>query len=246
MTHFPNLQLRTGVALQNMEHRSDFVRVAAVRDLGGVYIDWDVHALRDIRVLRESGFRGVAGRELGGQLNSGTFMAARGARVMRLWAERMHRVYDGGWTTHSNVALTAVAERLGREEGEVLIVDREAFAPGSWEARDNEMLFAVGNETVSNLEGVVQGDTLATFDEAFEERWVHPERFTEGVRDWSATYMLHAFSPHRSGRKVPGFEQITPRYVLARQSNFARAVYSIARMMYDQGLMETDDSYLGI
>jgi hypothetical protein len=228
-----------------MEHRSDFVRVAAVHELGGVYIDWDVHALRDIRVLRESGFRGVAGRELGGQLNSGTFMAVQGARLMRLWAERMHHVYDGDWTTHSNGALTAVGERLVREEGEVLIMDREAFAPGSWEARDNEMLFAP-NETVSNLEGVVQGDALAAFDEAFEERWVHPERFLEGERDWSSTYMLHAFSPHRFGHKVPGFEHVTPRYVLARQSNFARAVYPIARMMYNQGLIEIDDSYLGI
>ncbi|KAL2128224.1 hypothetical protein VTI74DRAFT_9480 [Chaetomium olivicolor] len=253
-TQFPNLQLRTvavpthannGVKLQNMEHRSDFVRVAAVHDLGGVYIDWDVHALRDIRVLRESGFRGIAGRQLGGQLNSGTFMAVQGGRMIRLWMERMHQVYDGGWTTHSNAALTTVGERLVREEGEVLILDREAFAPGSWEARDNDMLFAVQNGTVSNLEGVVQGDALATFDEAFEERWLHPERFPEWERDWSSTYLLHAFSPHRFGHKVPGFEQITPRYVLARQSNFARAVYPIAKMMYDQGLMEIDDSYLG-
>src|SRR4051794_40475154 len=69
-THFPNLRLRTvpfpthasnGVKLVNMELRSDFVRVAAVHDLGGVYMDWDVHALRDVRSLRQSGFRGVAG-----------------------------------------------------------------------------------------------------------------------------------------------------------------------------------------
>ncbi|KAL2133648.1 hypothetical protein VTI74DRAFT_1963 [Chaetomium olivicolor] len=253
-THFPNLQLRTvavpthannSVELQNMEHRSDFVRVAAVHDLGGVYIDWDVYALRDIKVLRESGFRSVAGRQMGGQLNSGTFMAVQGGRMIKLWMERMHQVYDGGWTTHSNAALSTVGERLVREEGEVLILDREAFAPGNWEARDNDMLFAVPNGTVSNLEGVVQGDSLATFDEALEERWVHPERFREWERDWSSTYLLHAFSPHRFGRKVSGFEQVTPRYVLARQSNFARAVYPIAKVMYDQGLMEIDDSSLG-
>lgn len=32
-----------------MEHKSDFVCVKAVNDLGGVYIDWDVHPLRDIK-----------------------------------------------------------------------------------------------------------------------------------------------------------------------------------------------------
>ncbi len=256
-THFPNLQLRTvpvpthadnGVELHYLEHRSDFVRVAAVAELGGVYIDFDVHALRDIRVLRESGFRGVAGRQSGGELNSGTFMAVQGARMMQLWKERMHQVYDKAWTTHSNIALTTVGERLVREEGEVLIMDQDAFAPGGSGEQDNIMLFAVRDGTASNLEGIVQGDTLRTFDdETVEERWVSPERFPEGVRDWSTTYMIHAFSPHRfPERKIPGYQHITPRYILARQSNFARAVYPVAKMMYEQGLIEIDDSYLGI
>ncbi|KAK3901331.1 hypothetical protein C8A05DRAFT_45003 [Staphylotrichum tortipilum] len=255
-THFPNLQLRTiavpthadnGVGLHYLEHRSDFVRVAVVYELGGVYIDFDVHALRDIRVLRESGFRGVAGRQSGGELNSGTFMAVKGARMMQLWKERMHQVYDREWTTHSNIALTTVGERLVREEGEMLIMDQDAFAPGGSGEQDNMMLFAVRDGTVSNLEGVVQGDALGIFDEAFDERWAHPQRFPEGVRDWSTTYMVHAFSPHRfPERKIPGYEHITPRYVLARQSNFARAVYPMAQMMYEQGLIEIDDSYLGM
>jgi hypothetical protein len=109
------------------------------------------------------------------------------------------------------------------------------------------MLFAVRDGTVSNLEGVVQGDTLRAFDETFDERWAHPERFPQGVRDWSTTYMIHAFSPHRfPERKIPGYTHVTPRYILERQSNFARAVYPVAKMMYEQGLIEIDDSYLGI
>ncbi|KAJ4302004.1 hypothetical protein N0V88_002135 [Collariella sp. IMI 366227] len=55
-----------GVELVNMEHRSDFVRVRALHDMGGVYIDWDVHALRGIRALLDSGFRGLVGREQDG------------------------------------------------------------------------------------------------------------------------------------------------------------------------------------
>lgn len=234
-----------GKELANMEHKSDFVRVRAVHDLGGVYIDWDVHALRDIAPVRESGFRAVAGRQLGGQLNSGTFLSAPGSRMISLWKERMHGAYTGGWTTHSNEVLTEVGERLVREPGEMLIMEREAFAPGSWETADSDMLFEVHNDTASNLEGVAQGDPLPAHDEAFSDRWDHPDQFPDWARDWSSTYLLHAFSPNRWGHKVPGFEHITPRYVLERQSNFARAVYPIAKIMYDRGLIQIDDSHLG-
>ncbi|KAL2263511.1 hypothetical protein VTK26DRAFT_6412 [Humicola hyalothermophila] len=234
-----------GKDLENMEHKSDFVRVKAVHDFGGIYIDWDVHPLRDIAPLRLSGFKAVAGRQLYGQLNSGTFLSARGGKLISLWMERMHQVYDGRWTTHSNEAMTDIGQRLIREPWEMLILDREAFAPGSWEERDNEMLFSAHNETKSNLDGLVQSDRLPVYEEGFADRWEHPERFEQWERDWSATYLLHAFSPVRFNRTVPGFENISPRYVLERQSNFARAVYPVAKEMYDRGLISIDDSHLG-
>ncbi|KAJ3473884.1 hypothetical protein NLG97_g10086 [Lecanicillium saksenae] len=53
---------RTGKEITAMEHKSDFVRVAAMREHGGVYLDFDVHPLRDLRSLRESGFAAVTGR----------------------------------------------------------------------------------------------------------------------------------------------------------------------------------------
>ena len=121
-----------GKEIVNMEHKSDFVRVKALHDFGGVCIDWGVHALRDIKPIRDAGFRAVAGRQPGGQLNGGTLIAAPGAKLLRLWLLYMHEMYDGGWTTHSNGVLTPVGQRLVREPGEMLIVDREAFAPGSW------------------------------------------------------------------------------------------------------------------
>jgi hypothetical protein len=98
----------------------------------------------------------------------------------------------------------------------------------------------------SNLEGGwKQGDALPAHEEGFEDRWEHPERFASWERDWSTTYLLHAFSPQRFGRNISGFDHITPRYVLERRSNFARAVYPVAKRMYDEGLLEVDDSYTG-
>ncbi|KAL2132042.1 hypothetical protein VTI74DRAFT_4271 [Chaetomium olivicolor] len=250
-----NLQINTvpvpthagnGKELQNMEHKSDFVRVKAVCDLGGVYIDWDVHALRDIRPLREAGFGAVAGRQLGGQINSGSFMSVRNGRAVTLWREMMHEAYDGGWTTHSNEVLTKVGERLVREPNEMLIMEREAFAPGSWKSEDTDALCTVHNDTVSNLEGYTESMPLREYEETFRARWEDPKRFPNWERDWSSTYLLHAFAPDRWSHKVEGFEHITPRYVLERRSNFARAVYPVAKLMYDRRLIGVDDTHTGL
>ncbi|KAM0329898.1 hypothetical protein ACHAQA_004063 [Verticillium albo-atrum] len=233
-----------GIKIQGMEHKSDFVRVKAVHEFGGVYIDWDVHVLRDIRILRESGFKAIAGRELGGMINSGCFMSEKGGKMIGLWMDGMHRAYTGGWTTHSNRVITSFGQRLIREPGEMLIMERDAFAPGSWENNDTDKLFSPHNET-SNIANFTRGDALPSHEEGFSDRFDHPERFPEWAHDWSSTYVLHAFSPDRWQHKVEGFGHVTPRYVLERRSNFARAVYPIARHMYEKGLIDLEDSHLG-
>lgn len=54
-----------GVEIKEMEHKADFLRLAVLRELGGVYLDTDAIPLRDIADLRASGFRNVIGQQLG-------------------------------------------------------------------------------------------------------------------------------------------------------------------------------------
>ncbi|KAK3348599.1 putative glycosyl transferase [Lasiosphaeria hispida] len=234
-----------GHPIDIMEHKSDFLRQEAVRALGGVYLDFDAHALRDVRVLRESGFAVVFGRQHAGEINEGVFLGRKSALVLELWRDEMHRVYDGGWTTHGNGVLTRVCPRVMRIPGEVLVLEQDALQPGSWLVEDNVRLFGIHGETRSNLEGVGEGDPLPEYNEELMDRWEHPDRFPDWERDYSSTYVLHAFDPKRNGNPVQGFEHITPRYVLERQSNFARAVYPVAKHMYDAGLIKIDDPYHG-
>ena len=255
-TMFDNLRINTveapthtnlGKEIRGLEHRSDFVRVGEMHRLGGVYIDFDVHPLRDIRILRESGFKAIAGRQLGGQINSGVFMSVKGGKMIELWMHGMHKAYTGGWTTHSNEVITKFGQRLVREPGEMLIMDRDAFAPGSWSSKDTDALFAPHDDVPSNLENLAaEGEKLPAYDEAFDERWEKPKDFPSWARDWSSSYLLHAFTADRWHHKIEGFTQITPRYVLERRSNFARAVYPVARQLYEDGIIDVNDSYDGV
>lgn len=241
----PPTTAENGVSIDQMEHRSDFARVAVVHEFGGIYLDWDAHPIRDIKPLRESGFNSVTGRQAGGEIMSGTFMAKKDALLIRMWKKEMHRLYDGGWTTHSNGAVTRLGQRLAGLPNEVLIMEQNAFGPGSWTASDNILLYGLHNDTDPDLTTFTNCTALPLFDEGLLDRWERPQDFPPWQTDYSQTYILHAFNPARNGNPVPDFEQITPKYIFARQSDFARALYPITKHMCDSGLIKMDDSYLG-
>ena len=170
-------------------------------------------------------------------------MSVKGSKMIRFWVKGMHERYDGGWTTHSNAVITRVAQKLTREPGEMLIMERDAFSPGSWTEGDTKSLWMTHDDTPANLANFTTGDTLPTFKEEEFDQWeADDEERPDWARDWSWTYMLHAFWPHDppSEDKYP---DVNPRYVLERRSNFARAVYPIAKDMYDSGLIEIEDSH---
>ena len=253
LTHFTQLRINHVIppttagnshAIDGPVHRSDFVRRDAVHAFGGVYLDFDAFPLRDLRALRMSGFAAVFGRQFGGEINNGVFMAQPGTQLLEIWGREMHRVYDGGWTTHGNGVLTRLIPRLMREPGEVLVLDQSALQPGSWNEDDTVKLFMPHDDV--NPTALVQGQPLPTFDvdeEPLDDRWMHPEKYPKWERDYSDTFVLHAFDPHSNKHEVKGFTQITPRYVLERTSNYGRALYHIVKHMYDAGLIGIDDAY---
>ncbi|KAJ3474543.1 hypothetical protein NLG97_g9797 [Lecanicillium saksenae] len=71
----------------------------------------------------------------------------------------------------------------------------------------------------------------------------HVPKKPDWADDWARTYMLHAFNHNQRDFKIHGFDRITPRYILERKSNMARAVYPIARDLYENGHVAIDDPY---
>ncbi|TQV95931.1 glycosyl transferase [Cordyceps javanica] len=237
-----------GKAITLMEHKSDFVRVQAVREYGGVYLDFDVHPLRDVRTLRESGFSAVAGRQAGdsnAEVNSGVFMSRPHSRMMELWSEGINAAFTGEWSAHSNGALTTICERLVSQPGEVLIMERNAFAPGGWVRDETIRLLEVHADETPALDMMTPDGRLPQYDDEPMTRWAAPQAVQRPVwaQDWSKTYMLHAFNHNQGDFEIPGFHRITPRYILERRSNMARAVYPVAKELFEQGLIDIDDPY---
>jgi hypothetical protein len=77
-----------GVKIERTEHKSDFLRMAVLREFGGVYLDTDAMPLRDVAELRNSGFRNVIGQQMGlamwvtGYLNNGVMMSVPNSNLL--------------------------------------------------------------------------------------------------------------------------------------------------------------------
>ncbi|KAK6069753.1 hypothetical protein SCUP234_10508 [Seiridium cupressi] len=230
----PHITHANGKEITNVEHRSDMVRFDQVYEKGGLYLDFDVYALRDASALREAGFNNVLGRQNDGQLNNGCFMSQPKSALGYLMKRDQWTTFDGGWLTHSVSLLTHISERLVRTPGEVLILDQLAMAPWGWGDDDHKRMYLPHKESVPQFPQVN--------DPAEDpiERWQNRVRGTDWELDFSSTYFLHAFRP-RSG-SLAGFNGVSVKYILERNSNFGLATWHIIQLGLQEGVfLETDD-----
>ncbi|KAF2179430.1 glycosyltransferase family 32 protein [Zopfia rhizophila CBS 207.26] len=223
-----------GTVISKIEHKSDFVRIDEIYRTGGIYLDLDVLPLRDVRLLRESGYQSIVGRQFHGRINNGAFMAQKGSALVYLMKRDGPVVFNGGWETHSTKLITSISERLVSCPGEVLIMDEIAFSPTSWTSDSVDRLFAPHNETAVPFSPQVNDPEK---DPVL--RWDNTTRAKDWEIDFSGTYLLHAYKAR--GHQVPGFNGVTVPYVLARDSNYALAAWPVVRHALDYGVIDESD-----
>ncbi|KAK3346644.1 hypothetical protein B0T25DRAFT_552510 [Lasiosphaeria hispida] len=229
-----------GVKITQMEHKADFLRIEALRTHGGIYIDTDAVPLRNVAPLRHAGFANVVGGAVAltmkhaGYVNNGVLLARPNTILMNIWLQASHHVFDGKWATASIHLLTDLVYRLGAIPSEILIVHPRAFAPTSWEVDDQRRLFEPSLGALPAMAQVVMEedatgrprelkatcpDAMAYLDE--RERGGSRDRLE---MDFSSTYVLHAFDDEI--HHIRGWDhEVNLEYVVARKSNYARAVY---------------------
>lgn len=231
--------------LVHIEHRADFLKPLVLLEYGGIYLDFDAMALRDIAILRNTRFESIFAREAPtNTIQSGTIMAKKGSRVLKKWAEVMHTAYDGGWSSHSNMLLTWLVPRFVKYPGAALIMEQDAWTPLTPDVEGHSKMYAGHTDFPSPL----NESNLATApfwddDERadVEQRHRNPQAWHQWEHDFSSTYILHAWSLTRGEWPIPNFRGLSPRYILERQSSIARAVYPAIKHAFDQGIIGLDD-----
>ena len=139
-------------------HLSDFTRMEALYEYGGVYADIDtlfVSPLPD-KFFAESFVMGEEMSEhtpdgepkTAGSLCNAWMMAEPGAPFLKLWMEQMVENFDGSWNNHS----TLLPYRLSQQHPDLIHIEpRRSFFHLSYITQDLNRLFF---EDYTDLEGV--------------------------------------------------------------------------------------------
>ena len=223
-----------GVEVARPEAKSDFARWNQLYEKGGIYLDFDVYALRDVSILREAGFNAIVGRELGGAINTGCVMTKKGSQLAALMDRDQYKVFDGGYITHAVKLLTPLAERLVWTPREVLILDAKAWAPSGFTDQSIQKLYEYHKESipVSKAVNVLETDPFT--------RWDEKTRSQEWEMDFSSTYFLHAFRRH-SDAEMPYYTGLTIKKLLDRNSNLGLALWPVLQIGIEEGVFDPKD-----
>lgn len=140
------LETAAGLKISKGAHKADMIRTQRLQQMGGIYLDLDVYALRSFDTLRRSGFRNVVGHQGGSEenpvrnVNNGVMMAVPKSDLMTVFEKLQDRVFDGEWETHSTMLLSNLVHDLGSREGEVLAMPKAAFHDDGWFINDKMRL----------------------------------------------------------------------------------------------------------
>lgn len=108
-------------------HQSDFIRLRALREHGGVYADIDTLFVRPYPVEFYDvpcvmGTENPAGGE--DTLCNALIMAEPGSRFIDNWLQRMYQVFDGSWNRHSCIEPALLRRQM---PDTIRIVPRDVF-----------------------------------------------------------------------------------------------------------------------
>ena len=230
-----------GLHLEKLAHQSDFVRTDVLRRYGGIYLDDDAYILRDLSPLRHSGFSNVVGIQDNGAICNAVILAEPHSELVTAYHSLQDDIFDGSWDRHSVALLATLATKFAEVEQQVLVLPQDAFFPFSWNWNDLHKIYDVHEDDGNDEDNGKGIEDSSAFTEYFNHRVSDTWR-----RDWRTSYILHGWTSaigdnfKTREKKMTVFGQyggITLDYVLARNSNFARAVYPAVRDALDKGVL---------
>lgn len=225
-----------GLDVTLLPNHSDFVRTRVMKKWGGIYMDEDVYLLKDLASLRRTGFQNVVGRQSGGDICCALFLSTPENDMITAYHALQDRAFDGSWATHAIGLLTRLAVEFSGRDENVLVLEQDAFFPFGWGGSELAELYQVHD--VDDVEEVIEWTDTGSLDlTTFIKSWRWQSQTWR--RDFHIGYALHGWnSGLRDDRIFFGdFGGITLEYVLARSSNFARALYPVVKHALDNGII---------
>ncbi|MCJ1450599.1 hypothetical protein MMC28_000932 [Mycoblastus sanguinarius] len=225
----------SSLPIKALPHQSEFIRTRVLKEYGGIYLDHDSYVLKDLEPLRCSGFKTVVGTQIDGQIGNAVILATPKNELITAYDQLQDKLVDGSSEIHSLGLLKRLVQDSFIRPTQVLVLAQDSFFPLDWEPESLRKLYREDQGGFSTMNHDTQNITnyISTFD-------TKPQESME--IDWRSSYTMHGWSSSLKNHWETVFWQnnngITLEYVLARKSNFAKALYPAVKHAVDTDVLE--------
>ncbi|XP_041366970.1 uncharacterized protein LOC121381692 [Gigantopelta aegis] len=128
-----------GRQIKVSEHHTDIVRLEAVLEYGGIYLDLDAMVVKPLDPLLN--YEVVMGYEHENGLCNGVIIAVAWADFLKIWHMEYKSFHDAQWAEHS-VHLPA---KLAKKHRNLIHTEERSFHRPNWMQHELRQLYEVGN-----------------------------------------------------------------------------------------------------
>lgn len=228
-----------GIMIDHIAHKTDFGRIDVLEKYGGIYLDDDSYIIQPFHHFLKLGFENVVGKQKWGDICPSAILSTKGNKFNKVFLKLMDLEFDQSWTRHSVFLMSRLLLDFHYQPHQILRLPQETFFPYSWEDDDLQTMYLVHESSEPANPVVVNHPTKNTTD-YISNFTIWPPGDTWKV-DWRLSYIVHGWN-HAAETKTEmlfgKYKEISLEYVMAQNSNFARAVGPAVRHALDSGLLE--------
>jgi hypothetical protein len=154
------------IYVSNSAHRSDFVRLAALKEYGGIYLDTDVFAVQSIESLRIHEFTmsydNVVDIEKPKRLNNGVILSTRDSVFLSMWSKEYRNFDPKSWDLQSSI----IPFNLAVTHPDLIHIEWSRLSPISFGFQTSEIAAALTCGILNPVENTI---TYPVFDTSTNE-----------------------------------------------------------------------------
>jgi hypothetical protein len=187
-THPPG---NSSIIVTNKAHRSDFVRLSALEQEGGIYLDTDVFpfkSLDDFRVFNFTiGYDNIVNpdRKAPKRLNNGVLLSSPKSDFTSIWSSTYHNFNPNSWDHHSSI----VPFDIATEYPDLVHIEMSRLSPMSYAFQTSESSLILTCGILMKKDKAILHPVWDRLNKKYTYESVHPDTYV--YKNLNNKYLFH-------------------------------------------------------